>query len=171
MGRLLAAIARIMSAMKTVWEWCGETGRLVSRQVLTLGGLVGGSAPEPVIDLPAPRMDFRLPDVERTKKIKRLAAAMDAPDVDAAIFMGVDDPVVTWLSAMTKEMRGLVASAPAIALEDHMKGRATIRGLLAFDRASVKEWKEAGGGAGAGGRGKKPPFRAAAASGFGKMPG
>jgi hypothetical protein len=170
MGKLLAALARILSSLRTVWEWCAETGKLVARQVLSFGGL-GGSVPVPVIEEPVqPLQDFRLPDVERTKRIKRLAAAMDSPDVDAAMFLGVSDPVVQWLSAMDKPMRTLVAGASAIALEDHMRGRRAIRGLLAYDRASVTEWKEAGGAAGGGGRGRKPPLRTAVATGsFGRM--
>lgn len=170
MGRLLAAIARMLSALKTVWEWCAETGKLVARQVVTLGGLFGGSAPEPVIEPPAPpRTDYRLPDMAKTKRIKRLAVAMDQPDVDAAVFVGVDDPVVTWLAAMDKPMRGLVAGASAMELEDHMKGRRSIRGLLAFDRASIAAWNEINGSGSGGGRGRKPQLRQAAVAGFGKM--
>ena len=83
--------------------------------------------------------------------------------------MGVADPVVTWLGAMDKSMRGLVAGASAIQLEDHMKGRKSIRGLLAYDRASVEAWKSVGGDGSGGGRGRLKPLRQAAEAGFSKM--
>jgi hypothetical protein len=171
MRGLIAAIASaIAAAFRTVVEWCWKTGRYVTRQIVTCGGLLGGATP-PVVepDPVVPLTDHRLPDVERTKKIKRLAAAMDEPDVDAGLFLGVSDPVVQWLSAMNRDMRTLVAGAGAVELEDHMKGRRAIRGLLAYDRASVEEWKKAGGAEGGGGRGRKPPLRAAVVTGFGKM--
>jgi hypothetical protein len=155
-----------MRTMRTVFNWCIDT----------LGTLFGcGNASEPVIDeRTGPLADYRLPDVARMKRIKALAAAMDAPDADAAAFIGVNDPVVSWLAAMDKPMRGLVGAASAIALEDHMKGRRSIRGLLAFDRASVAAWNEIGGGGDevgggrSGGRGRKAALRQVAA-GFGKM--
>jgi hypothetical protein len=174
MGRLLAAIARALSALRTVWVWCAETGKMVAVQVVTLGGLLGGgSAPDPE-EPPAPvgpLTNYRLPDVQKTKRIKRLAAAMDAPDIDASLFVGVDDPVVTWLAAMDPPMRSLVANAGAMQLEDHMKGRHPIRGLLAFDRESVAAWKEAGGGGAGGGKSRKPMLREVTASAFSKMAG
>jgi hypothetical protein len=172
MRGLIAAIASVLAAFRTVVEWCVRTGRYVVRQVVTCGGLLGGSGPAPVVepDPVAPMTDYRLPDVEKAKKIKRLAAAMDQPDVDAGLFLGVSDPTVQWLSAMDKPMRALVAAAGAVELEDHMRGRKAIRGLLAFDRASVEEWKKSGGAASSGGgRGRKPPLRQAVVTGFGKM--
>jgi len=168
MQGLMAAIARALASVTTVWRWFGKTGRLVAVQVL--GTLFGGSAAEaPVVEpvASARRTDYRLPDIAKTKKIKALAAAMDGKDVDHSLFIGVDDPVVNWLSAMTKEMRVKVRLASAIAIEDHMRGRHAIRGVLAFDRESVAEFNAIGGG-GAGGRGKMKPLRQTAAA-FGGM--
>jgi hypothetical protein len=81
----------------------------------------------------------------RFARIRELARELvrnpDTPPAD--MVRGIDPTAAVWLAAMPNEMLVRVSLASDAALADHIAGRRCIRGVLSYDRESVREYERA----------------------------
>lgn len=138
MRNLLAAIGRLLSSMRTVWEYCSKAGRLVARTFLAPFAGGGATLPDETPEgLPGPTSAVQ----DGLANIRRLAGAMAADRVTAADLANVPDSRIEWLAAMDRGMLAKVLCADDAALKAHLTGRNAIRGVLAADRDSVTAYR------------------------------
>ncbi|HEY8578189.1 MAG TPA: hypothetical protein VIL88_17825 [Devosia sp.] len=139
MRNLLAALGRMLSAMKTVWEWCGKTGRLVARTVV--GTVTGAGAGSDAVTVDEPAAVIQAAD-NGLANLRRLAGAMAADRVTEADLANVPDGRIEWLAAMDRGMLARVMCADDATLQAHLRGQRSIRGVLAADADSVRAYRQ-----------------------------
>ncbi|AEQ52670.1 hypothetical protein KKY_2662 [Pelagibacterium halotolerans B2] len=76
-------------------------------------------------------------------RIRKAAAAMAAGSVTPDHLMGMPADLVTWLRVMPRSMLCRVACASDDAIDAHMHGRKTMRGVLTYDRDAVDQYRAA----------------------------
>lgn len=139
MRDFVRAIRAALRAMKT-WVWRVVDGVLTLVQTDPVGA---GPAPD------GDHMDIAQPEhgseISRFERIRRLAVELvrnpDAPSGE--LMRGIAPLTATWLAAMSDEMLLKVGTASDEALAQHMVGKQPIRGVLAYDTASVDDYRRA----------------------------
>lgn len=140
MRSIFKAIARAFRAAMGALRWVrDETGKLVLRLV---GGGSSMEMPDPyeaVIDEPVARPVEQGYDMLRAAAEALARGGVPSPEVLEA----VGEHGMRWLSAMPREMLKMIVGASDKQIDNHMRGIKSIRGLLAYDRDSIRAYKQA----------------------------
>ncbi|WP_417582877.1 hypothetical protein [Pelagibacterium sp.] len=142
--RFLAMIRAAFAALATVMvTFVREGGRLV-RRVVSIG-----SPPAPQMPFEIAEAALRDADREETKAgneweaIRQLAASLAAGSVRPEQVEAVSPEVVEWLRAMPRLMLCRVACASDTAIELHLHGISSMKGVLAYDREAIADYGRA----------------------------
>lgn len=140
MRSIFKAIARAFRAAMGALKWVrDETGKLVLKLV---GGGASMELPDPydaVIEEQPARPVEQGYDQLRAAAEALARGGVPSPEVLEA----VGEHGMRWLSAMPREMLQLIVTASDKQIGEHMKQIKSIRGLLAYDVASIKAYKKA----------------------------
>ena len=120
-----------------VWRVIEIAGKVV--MTLVPGPSTAASPVESAEDLAGvPDMAPARSSGGRYEHIRALARQIDFAPADA--IMAVGAPTASWLAAMPKVMIAKVLLATDEQIAEHMAGRRTIRGLLAYDPDTIKDY-------------------------------
>lgn len=86
----------------------------------------------------APAADQRLEHIQGIANA--LSRGQEIPD---QWLVGLSERTMSWIEALSSEMLALIANAKPQDLQAHIAGTKSIKGLLAFDAASVAEYQRA----------------------------
>jgi hypothetical protein len=75
------------------------------------------------------------------QRVRNLLAAIEGSYVDYQHFQGLSDLHIDWATALTPQMRAMVAKASDQQIADHVHGRRIIPGLLSCDANAVAAFK------------------------------
>lgn len=135
MRGLMKMLAAAFAAVRTVWTKCGETGKWIARTVA--GGSGAAAAEYGHDDIVEPGPDAGI------GHIRSLAAAIASGQVRPEQLETVSEQVFEWLSVMDRSQVAKLLMADDAAIQAHMRGTRSIRGVPAADQASVAEYRRA----------------------------
>jgi hypothetical protein len=129
--RAIRAVLRAMRGLAKVTASVG--GRLVSMLV---------PAPLPVIDELEPEAAVERDTSSEYAPIRALAYARLAGTMPTPQMLSAAGRLATeWVSTMTREMLKAVILADDSRLRQHMRGTATIKGVLRYDEAVIDDYR------------------------------
>jgi hypothetical protein len=142
-GAVLRAIGK---ATRTVVVFCGRTGKLVVRTVMApLAAIGSGGMAEPMENHPgSTKVNEEVAPsqtAEHLERIKKLAIGLAAGVAPAALFEGIPDNAIEWLTVMDRQMLYRVACAKDGDLAAHLAGKVSLKQVLVYDQRAVSDYR------------------------------